>query len=206
MNDSVYYLTFTYWTLSSVLAILGNGFIILVTSNLSKDKWRLRVDKVTVTFIFCLALMDFLYGITLLIMIINDIFLLQPEQGVNIFGFPAEINAPIMLINYGVLNIVLNRVNVMSWTANIVIILVITIHRLAVIYFPLHRITLYKAKVIGIVCCVVSAGYALYPLVMFRGLPSSACGDRKAFMVREVCAELNEDNVKFGELTGHQQV
>ena len=206
MHDSVYYLTFTYWTLSSILAILGNGFIILVATNLSKDKWGLRVDKITVAFIFCLSLMDFLYGVTLLIMIVNDIFLLHVDQGVDIFGYRAQINAPIMLINYGMLNMVLNRVNVMSWTANILIILVITIHRLSVIYFPLQRITIYKAKVIGAVCCLVSAVYALYPIAVFNGLSSSSCGDRKAFMIREVCSELEEENLKFGELTTKQQV
>ena len=164
------------------------------------------MDKITVTFIFYLSLMDFLYGVTLLIMIINDIFLLNIEQGVDIFGSPAQINAPIMLINYKLLNIVLNRINVMSWTANILLILVITLHRLSVIYYPLKRVKVARAKLVGAVSCAVSAGYALYPLAMFKGLSSSACGDRKAFMIRELCSELEGDNVKFGQLTGQQQV
>ena len=206
MNDLVYYSTFSYWILSSILAILGNGFILLVTSNVSRDRWSLRVDKITVTFIFYLSLMDFLYGVTLLIMIINDIFLLNVEQGVDIFGSPAQINAPIMLINYKLLNIVLNRINVMSWTANILLILVITLHRLSVIYYPLKRVKVARAKLVGAVSCAVSTGYALYPLAMFQGLSSSACGDRKAFMIRELCSELEGDNVKFGQLTGQQQV
>jgi hypothetical protein len=83
---------------------------------------------------------------------------------------------------------------------------VITFHRLSVIYFPLKRITICQAKVIGLVCCLVSTGYALYPLAVFKGLSSSSCGDRKAFMIREVCLELESENMKFGELTQPQQV
>lgn len=109
-----------------------------------------------------------------------------------------------MLINYGTLNMILNRINVMSWTANIIIILVITVHRLSVIYCPLKRSSLFHARVVAATCCVVSAGYALYPTAM--GISSSSCGDRKAFLIREVCTEIERENVKFGELTGEQQV
>ena len=88
------------------------------------------MDQITVISILYLAVMDFMYGLTLLMMIINDIVLLDGDRGEEIFGAPAEINALIMLVNYGTYNIVLNRINVMVWTAIILIILVISIYRL----------------------------------------------------------------------------
>ena len=88
------------------------------------------MDQITVISILYLAVMDFMYGLTLLMIIVNDIVLLGGDRGEGIFGAPAEINAPIMLMNYRTVNNVLNRINVMSWTANIIIILLISMYRL----------------------------------------------------------------------------
>ena len=135
MNNAVYYITFTYWILSSILAVLSNGFIIfisysMISSSANHNRWSLKVDQITVISILYLAVMDFMYGLTLLMIIVNDIVLLGGDRGESIFGAPAEINAPIMLMNYRTVNNVLNRINVMSWTANIIIILLISMYRL----------------------------------------------------------------------------
>ena len=131
MNDATYYTVSSYWILSSLFAILGNGFIILISTSVftSFSKWSLQIDKITVTFILYLSIMDFLYGASLLAIVINDTLLLRGDRGKVLLGGDMEINVHVMLLHYGTFNIVLNSINVMSWTANILLILLITLHR-----------------------------------------------------------------------------
>ena len=76
------------------------------------------------------------------------------------------------------------------------------------IYYPAKQVNPRSAKLISLVLCGISTLYALYPVAENWGFESTACGDRKTFLINELCPnELGDgENVKFAEMTTFQMV
>ena len=76
------------------------------------------------------------------------------------------------------------------------------------IYYPTLQVNPRSAKLVGLISCGISALYAFYPVAENGGFKSTACGDRKAFLINELCPnELGDgENVKFAEMKTLQKV